>query len=353
MTRSAPDADRHPVPSARPDTATTTLGLRSSGTSPSIHLLGAGKVGRAFLAQSVAAGLRVVAVTDRSATLFARDGLPAADLARWKRDGGALAQIDGAEPLPLPTALRVVAADVVVDALPSDLRDPAPALRRASAVLQQGAALALASKDALLGAAAELLGPRTRDRLGIDAALGGTGRRLVAELDALRACDEALVAGNATTTAVITQLERGAPLAAAFDAARDAGLLESDPTLDCDGSDARAKLSIVAQLLFGFAAVPERCPDLRELPPALLRERARRGATTRLIGRVRRDGRCTLDYEEVPPGAPWRVPADRVAYVYSGRSGRRLHVGRGIGAERTARTLLADVLRLAAAGGRR
>lgn len=347
MTRSA---SRPPVPVVAPP-APDTVGFRSSGSSPTVHLLGAGKVGRAFLQLAPAHGVQVVAVTDASATIYRKDGLPAADLARFKQDGGRLAQLAGAESVPLPLALQVVDAPIVVDALPTALHDPRPALRRASAILQRGACLALASKDALFAAAAELTDRAHRDRLGIDAVLGGAGQRLLGASDAWRASRELVVAGNASTTAVITAVERGASIDEGIAQARTLGLLEADPTLDLDGSDALAKLLITAGLVFrrapAFLDVPR--PDLRALDPDLLRARAARGAATRLLGRATPDGSVQLGYEEVPAGAAWRVPADRVAYAALPHSGApHVLVGTGIGPRETARVLLQDVLRLAA-----
>ncbi|MEO6593907.1 MAG: hypothetical protein ABIP94_04050, partial [Planctomycetota bacterium] len=63
-----------------------TVGFRSSGQSPgtrlpgapprSLHLIGPGQVGRAFLRQIAALPVAVVAVSDSTATVFDRRGLP-------------------------------------------------------------------------------------------------------------------------------------------------------------------------------------------------------------------------------------------------------------------------------------
>src|SRR4030095_11316308 len=49
--------------------------------SPTLHLIGAGKVGRAFLRLLADLPLRLIAVSDTSATLFSREGLDARALA--------------------------------------------------------------------------------------------------------------------------------------------------------------------------------------------------------------------------------------------------------------------------------
>lgn len=84
--------------------------------------------------------------------------------------------------------------------------------------------------------------------------------------------------------------------------------------------------------------------DVRGLDPELLRERAARGATTRLVARgSRRGDDLRVVYEEVPRGSPLAAPPDRVVYGYELPGGLRVHTGLAIGHERTAGALLADV----------
>ena len=90
-----------------------------SGNSPTVHLLGAGSVGQALLRQLAALPVRVVAVSDSTATAHDRNGLPCLELADFKALGGSLATRSRAESLPLPLALDLVGADIVVDATPS------------------------------------------------------------------------------------------------------------------------------------------------------------------------------------------------------------------------------------------
>jgi homoserine dehydrogenase len=83
--------------------------------------------------------------------------------------------------------------------------------------------------------------------------------------------------------------------------------------------------------------------DLRTLDPALLRARAARGLTTRLVARADRGGNLRVAYEEVALGSPLAAPPDRVVYGYELPEGLRVHTGLAIGYERTAAALLDDV----------
>ena len=360
-----------------PDDAADTCGFRSSGSSPTsspgsaptLHLLGPGLVGRAFLELAAGHGLRLIGVTDTTATVYAKAGLDPLALAHHKAAGHALATLPEAEPLPLDLALSLVAADVVVDATPSDVRRADPAVQRALRVLRGGSHLVLAAKGALAAAPQHLLAPHFLPRLWFDAVLGGTGRWLRAELADLRrqAAAVALVA-NASTTAVLLAVERGQSLDDGIAAAQALGALEPDPTLDLDGSDAAAKLQIVAGAMWGEPLPRQDIvrEDLRLLDLDLVRWRRAHGRTTRLVGRAARevsvggdgDGRRALPaavrYEEVALGSPLAVPPDRVAYTYAlgdvaARDGWRVHVGHGVGPAGTAKGLLHDVLELCGA----
>jgi homoserine dehydrogenase len=156
------------------------------------------------------------------------------------------------------------------------------------------------------------------------------------------------IAGNASTTALIEEIEAGGSLAEGIASATRRGLLETDPTQDLDGSDAAVKLSIVVRALWGFELSPGDLPkvDLRALDPDSIRARSARRATTRLIGRASRVGSFGLGYEEIPRGSHLAVPSDRVVYAYRTGRGLSVHVGSGLGPEGTADALVADVLRL-------
>lgn len=346
------------LPAVSPATANPagpdTTGYRSSGQSPpvrTVHLVGPGRVGRQFLELLAEQALRLIAVSDRSATVCDRSGLDAQALARHKAHGGALASLRAAEAIPADVAISVCAADVVVDATDSDKAATAAALARGRAALRNGAFLALCGKNALAAAATEWLLSRSRSRVGCNAVLGGAGLQLVRELDELRAqCTGVALCGNVTTTVIVQAIERGASVDEGIAEARALGILEPDPTLDLDGSDAAVKLVAVAGAVFGDPALPAPALDtvarqhVRSLDAALLRERARRGASTRLVGRADRTGSLRVAFEEVGPGSPLAAPPDRVVYTYSLGDSTRVHTGLGIGHRGTAQALLADVL---------
>lgn len=362
------------APSAAFLPAVDTEGLASSGPSPTVTtepteptelgsselplapqarvwLIGPGAVGREFLRLLPRTRLRLIGVSDTSASLYAQGGLDALAIAAHKQAGRALAECAGSS-LRLEERLEelLAHADVVVDA--SSAGDLAVAGARARAILARGQALVLAGKDVACAHAHAWLRDNSPARVGIDAALGGTGWRLLSELRELRARWTSIaLACNVSSAAIIEAVASGASFEQALARARERGLLETDATRDLDGSDAACKLALVLGALTGCALDPARIArtDLRALDTRLLRERARRGRATRLVARARRGGAARIACEELEPGSALAAPPDRVVYCYElERGARRVHIGRGLGAARTARALLGDALRLAA-----
>ena len=322
----APKTRRHPTPAV------------------SVHLLGPGAVGSALL-RKLPLGCILTGVTDTTATLRGRGGLDPHWIAAIKRRDRSLSGEPGARALDLAPALAWVDADVVVDATATDYgrTDWADTLHHA--VLGSGRALVLAAKDALCRNAHVWLGDD--GRTGCNAVLGGTGRLLQRELGTLRTtCVGVAIAGNASTTTILSAVERGGTVADGIAEAAARGFLEADPELDLRGTDAAAKLAIIAGALRGRAIDPATiaCDDIRTVDPVLIRERVSRGCTTRLIARADEYGVLGVSYEEIPRGSPLAAPIGRVVYAYALEDGTtRVHVGAGLGAEATAHAALADL----------
>lgn len=333
----------------------------SSGPSPtrkSVHLIGPGRVGRAVLRELADLPVKLVAVSDSSATVFAREGLDAHALAEWKESGRRLSEHEQSAGVPLEVALDVFAADLVVDCSDSCL-EPAARARsreRARTLLRKGRTLILAAKTPLLGADGrherdDFLTAIEAGRVGVNAVFGGAGRAIARELATLRDGATALACiANATTTALVSALERGRSFDDGCAWARALGLLERDPSQDLDGRDAALKLALIASLWLGRRFEPDAVvrrgdrADARALDPVLLQERRARGATTRLVGRATRDGRLSLAYEEVAAGSALAVPASHVSYSFALPSGAtRVFLGDGLGPQKTARALVTDL----------
>jgi homoserine dehydrogenase len=97
---------------------------------------------------------------------------------------------------------------------------------------------------------------------------------------------------NSTTNYILTQMEQGAPFGTALRYAQDQGIAESDPSLDLEGWDAAAKLSILIQAMMGGNAAPAdiRREGISEDTGRLVRAAVRRDRRIRLVARAYREG---------------------------------------------------------------
>ena len=326
----------------------------TSGTSPGvsagcrIHLLGPGAVGRALLHRIANSRHKLVAATDSTGTIISGRGLDASDVAKWKRARQSFSQHAEYSHVAWRDASDRVNADIVIDATSSVARDGwSDALD--TGVLQAGRCLVLVAKTSLAERASEWLNDTTT--IACNAVLGGTGAAFLRELPTLRGkCDGVAIVGNASTTTIISAIERGGTIDDGIREAARLGYLETDPETDLRGTDAAVKLAIVAGAVRGqnYNASDIPCEDVRSLDPFLIRNRARSGHTTRLVARLQNDGTPNVAYEAVPFDSVLAPPCGRVVYQYDVSGGdRRILIGSGLGAEDTAAAAWSDVQLLA------
>jgi homoserine dehydrogenase len=97
---------------------------------------------------------------------------------------------------------------------------------------------------------------------------------------------------NSTTNYILTQMEQGASFESALSYVQKQGIAEADPSLDIEGWDAAAKLSILIQALMGGAAKPEDIhrEGISENTGRLVRAAVRRDRRIRLVARAYRKG---------------------------------------------------------------
>ena len=337
--------DRAITPATASAAAADTTGFRSSGQSPgavaTVHLVGGGALATAVLRQIGALPAVVVAVSDDTATVFDRRGVPLTTLCEHLQRGGGLAALPRAERLPPDQATAFVAADVVIDVSePANGRAIDAAVERGRAVLRRGASLVIADAGIAAAGAIEWQLGLHAARAWLDGALGGIGRRLADEIAELRERSSALaLVGERTSTAAVQAIESGAvtpPFAAE---------LRSVSTF-------AARFAALWAGVFGTPWLrPPTSPEVDTTrlvlpPPHEQRARAARGATTRLVARGSRGGRdFQLGFEEVAVGTALAAPADRVVATYELPQGRRVHTGTAIGSEAVAAAVVADAQR--------
>ncbi len=97
---------------------------------------------------------------------------------------------------------------------------------------------------------------------------------------------------NGTTNYILTQMEAGMDYAAALKQAQELGYAEAVPDADVLGWDALAKVTILANTVFGASLSPDDtpCQGITEITPDDIAAAAAAGKRYKLIGRVWRDG---------------------------------------------------------------
>jgi len=230
-------------------------------------MMGFGNVGRAVAELLLRRGADVerdhsvavsfVLVADRSGVAVDPNGLDLQRLLDVKaRDGGVAAYPGGGRPGVSPLdALREIDADLLLEASPTSVRTGEPGLSYIRAALGRSLHVVNANKGPLVVAYRELTDlARARGvELRNAATIGAPTPTLEMARYALHGARvEAIEAiPNGTTNYILTLMEQGRSRDDGIAAAQDAGIAETDPTLDVDGWDSAAKILILANSLMG------------------------------------------------------------------------------------------------------
>jgi homoserine dehydrogenase len=270
-------------------------------------LTGLGNIGRTFLEVLAARGDRLrerydlvlvpVGVADASGAAADPAGLDVAAVVALKRQGRSVGELPGVG-RPGQSALELMgqtAADLLLEATPTDPFSGQPGLDLVRAALRRGTHAVLASKGSLVVAFAELAGlsdlsegaGSRRPCLRFSGAVGGAlpsvnlGWRDLAGGTITRV--EAVL--NGTTQRILGLRARGMTAAAALAEAQRIGIAEPDATLDVDGWDAACKLVILANAVLrqraGLADV--RVRGIGEVTDELLRTAQAAGGRVSLL----------------------------------------------------------------------
>jgi homoserine dehydrogenase len=97
---------------------------------------------------------------------------------------------------------------------------------------------------------------------------------------------------NSTTNYILTQMEQGTSFEAALEYTKNAGIAEADTSLDLDGWDSAAKLSILIQAMMGGRVKPKDIErgSINEETGRFVRAAVRRDRRLRLVARAYRQG---------------------------------------------------------------
>jgi homoserine dehydrogenase len=311
-----------------------------------IGMIGCGVVGRGLLELLVA---QKDQLADRYGVRFEVTRIAVRDTSK---DRGPLAAS-----IPTSTTPLELVADPEVDVIVEVAGGAPPLDEVLSASLAAGKPVVTANKALLARRLAELgmLAQRTETPLFCEASVAAALpiiRHLSHRADEV---ESLLAIVNGTCNFVITRLEQDElGLDEALVEARAMGLCEADPSMDIDGHDAAAKLSILAYRSFGAWLRPDAFPvrGIRELSPVDCDLAEVLGFRIRHIARAARLD-VALDMAVEPLLLPaWHLVASveeeyNVVYLRYRRAGDLSFFGKGAGAMPSASAVLGDLIDLA------
>ncbi|MCK5379504.1 MAG: homoserine dehydrogenase [Acidobacteria bacterium] len=196
-------------------------------------------------------------------------------------------------------ALTMIAkadADVMLEMTYTDIKTGEPATEHCRAAIKRGMSVTTTNKGPLALFSNELV--ELAEANGVDFLYEGTVMAGTPLLNLLR---ETLAGSeiiemqgilNGTTNYMLTEMEGGLDYAAALQQAQDLGYAEAVPDADVLGWDALAKVTILANTVFGASLSPDDspCEGITNITPEQIEAAKAAGKRYKLIGRVWREG---------------------------------------------------------------
>jgi homoserine dehydrogenase len=201
--------------------------------------------------------IRVVGAADSRGAVADSDGIDPAALLAHKQAGGSAGALPGGRAgASAQDLLKLVRADVLLEASPVNLVDAEPAISAVLAALGGGLDVVLANKAPLalrfgdVRRAAQASGARFAFSAtvcgGLPVVNVGTRDLVAARIRRVQGVF------NSTSNYILSQMAAGQAYADALAEAQRRGIAETNPRLDVEGWDSANKLTIVANAVLGF-----------------------------------------------------------------------------------------------------
>ncbi len=295
---------------------------------------------------------RVVAIVDRSGSAVNPKGLNLEEVRRVKKEQGTVAATPeyGSLRTSAIDIIDQVDAEVMVEATPTNLETGEPGISHIEAALKGGKHVVTVNKGPLALALPALMEMAAYNGvyLRFSGTVGGGtpildfGKNCLAS-DKLISIEGIL---NGTTNFMLTEMDRlGLTFEEALRSAQEKGYAEADPSLDIDGFDSAAKLTIMANWLTGKQVTLKDVSvrGIRDVKPKDLKDAAGRGCAIKLIGRI--DEELKVAPAEVKRDDPICIEGTLNAVrFHSEFAGDEIIIGKGAGGPETASAILRDLL---------
>jgi len=271
--------------------------------------------------------------------------------------GESISDVPGGCDWDAPTMIARAEADVMVEMTYTDITTGQPATDHCRAALERGLSVTTTNKGPLALFSNELI--ETARERGVHFLYEGTVMAGTPLLNLLR---ETLAGAgivemqgilNGTTNYILTEMEGGLDYGAALAQAQELGYAEAVPDADVLGWDALAKVTILANTVFGAHLKPgdSPCEGITQITPAMIEEAKAAGKRYKLIGRVwREDGtvRASVSPQLMDLAHPLAgvSGATNAMTITTGALGDVTIVGPGAGRRETGFALLNDLIHM-------
>lgn len=322
-------------------------------------MLGFGNVGRALVEylsvgpHSARSRIRIAAVADSNSGAVLNDNENLRELLEHKRGTGSVRGFgEGSDPgADLIDSLSRLGVRVLVESLPTNIKDGQPALDLIEAALLRGIHVVTVNKGPLV---------HGFERLN-NAARAGSARIAFSGTTGVALSDELARAGvlqirgvlNGTTNHILTAMqENGVSFKEALAQAQADGIAEPDPRLDVEGWDTACKILILAKASMNADGVLGQVSRIGIGPEteSLIQVARSSGRIVRLVGRARIwQGRVRVSVapKVLTPESPlFSVSGTSKAAVFSTKTKGDVVVSAKSGRDAIARIILDDVERV-------
>lgn len=291
--------------------------------------------------------IRLVGVCDSSGGSHDPAGLDLAGLVQAKREKGTVSGCG--RPINPRELIRDLEADVLVEATPSNYADGEPGMTDIMTALKRGMHVVSVNKGPLALAMPSLieLAAYNNVLLRFSGTVGGGTPILNYAKNSLRGEHIMSFRGilNGTTNYILSSMGEGMAFDDALNDARSKGYVEANESLDLDGLDAAAKLTILANWIMGMkVTMPDvRRIGIRDVTLQDVRRAAENNTAIKLVAI------CDRGLEVAPIAVPRTDPLcvhgtlNAISFT-SEHSGTQTIIGRGAGGVETASSILRDLL---------
>lgn len=241
--------------------------------------------------------IKVVGISDMlKGSLLNQEGIDLKDALEMAKAGDKISDLPGAFDGDALALIKAADADMMVEMTYTDIKTAEPATSHIRAALKKGMHVTTTNKGPMALHFREL--KKLADDKNVKFLYEGTVisgtplLNLARETLAGSAISEIKGILNGTTNYILSEMEAGNSYDDALKKAQELGYAEAVPDADVLGWDALAKVTILANTVFGGDCKPDDfpCKGITEITADAIAEAKSRGKRFKLIGKVWRDG---------------------------------------------------------------